>query len=104
MPRPRTPGAHSSSCLADLTEHNHNVLFELAMRIAEDRPVLLVRAKGTGRIFDRRSPAPHGGVQPERLAATVAEDLPALVAHIKASWDNRESAETYRGILIRRGE
>jgi hypothetical protein len=38
--------------LADLTEHNPNVLFELGMRMAEDRPVALVRAKGTGAIFD----------------------------------------------------
>ena len=38
--------------LADLTEHNPNVLFELGMRIAENKPVVLVRATGTGRIFD----------------------------------------------------
>ncbi len=38
--------------LADLTEHNPNVLFELGMRINEDKPVALVRAKGTGPIFD----------------------------------------------------
>lgn len=38
--------------LCDLTEHNPNVLFELGMRMAEDLPVVLVRAKGTGAIFD----------------------------------------------------
>ncbi len=38
--------------LADVTEHNPNVLFELGFRIAEDKPVVLVRAQGTGRIFD----------------------------------------------------
>lgn len=38
--------------LADLTEHNPNVLFELGMRMATDLPVVLVRAKGTGAIFD----------------------------------------------------
>jgi hypothetical protein len=38
--------------LADLTEHNPNVLFELGMRIHADLPVVLVRARGTGAIFD----------------------------------------------------
>jgi hypothetical protein len=38
--------------LADLTEHNPNVLFELGMRMHLDKPVALVRAKGTGRVFD----------------------------------------------------
>lgn len=35
--------------LADLTEHYPNVLFELGMRMHLDKPVALVRAKGTGR-------------------------------------------------------
>ena len=38
--------------IADLTDHNPNVLFELGLRIAEDKPVVLVKASGTGRIFD----------------------------------------------------
>jgi hypothetical protein len=38
--------------LADLTEHNPNVLFELGLRIMAKRPIALVRAKGTGPIFD----------------------------------------------------
>jgi hypothetical protein len=38
--------------IVDLTEHNPNVLFELGMRIAFDKPVCLIRAKGTAPIFD----------------------------------------------------
>ena len=38
--------------IADLTEHNPNVLFELGMRIAFDKPVALIRAEGTLPIFD----------------------------------------------------
>jgi hypothetical protein len=37
--------------IADLTEHNPNVLFELGMRMREDKPVALIKATGTGRIF-----------------------------------------------------
>ena len=33
--------------IADLTEHNPNVLFELGMRLAEDKPVVLIKALGT---------------------------------------------------------
>ncbi|MHA4871245.1 hypothetical protein ACXZ1M_26505 [Duganella sp. PWIR1] len=38
--------------VADLTDHNPNVLFELGMRMAFDKPVALIRAEGTGQIFD----------------------------------------------------
>ena len=38
--------------IVDLTEHNPNVLFELGMRIAFNKPVCLIRAKGTPAIFD----------------------------------------------------
>jgi hypothetical protein len=32
--------------LCDLTEHNPNVLFELGLRIREEKPVVLVKARG----------------------------------------------------------
>ncbi|WP_375784976.1 hypothetical protein ACE10Z_36140 [Bradyrhizobium sp. Pha-3] len=32
--------------VADLTENNPNVLFELGLRIAEDKPIALIRSKG----------------------------------------------------------
>ena len=34
--------------VADLTDHNPNVLFELGIRIAKELPVALIRAAGTG--------------------------------------------------------
>jgi hypothetical protein len=37
--------------IADLTEHNPNVMFELGMRMAEDKPVVLIKAQGTGPLF-----------------------------------------------------
>ncbi len=85
--------------LADLTEHNPNVLFELGMRIAENKPVVLVRATGTGRIFDVDHVLRFQEYSPNLWPSTVAHDQPLLQAHIKAGWENRESAETYRNIL-----
>jgi hypothetical protein len=33
--------------IADLTDHNPNVLFELGLRMAFDKPIALIRARGT---------------------------------------------------------
>lgn len=85
--------------LADLTEHNPNVLFELGMRMANDQPVVLVRAKGTGRIFDVDNMLRVEEYSPNLWPSTVALDVPQLEAHIRAAWDNRESVDTYMGIL-----
>ena len=38
--------------VADLTDHNPNVLFELGIRLAKEKPVVLIKAKDTGPIFD----------------------------------------------------
>src|SRR5450759_2211376 len=38
--------------IADLTDHNPNVLFELGLRMAVEKPVALVKAAGTGKVFD----------------------------------------------------
>jgi hypothetical protein len=85
--------------LADLTEHNPNVLFELGMRMAEDRPVALVRAKGTGAIFDVDNMLRVESYNPNLWPSTVSKDVPRLTEHIKATWDNRDTAPTYLGIL-----
>ena len=85
--------------LADLTEHNPNVLFELGMRMAEDLPVALVRAKGTGPIFDVDNMLRVEDYNPNLWASTVGRDVPRITDHVKATWDNRESAPTYMGIL-----
>jgi hypothetical protein len=89
--------------LADLTEHNPNVLFELGMRMHEDKPVALVRAKGTGPIFDVDNMLRVEEYSPNLWTSTVERDLPRLRDHIKATWDNRETALTFMGILRRGG-
>ncbi|MFD5720186.1 hypothetical protein [Streptomyces sp. NPDC127036] len=85
--------------LADLTEHNPNVLFELGMRMAEDRPVVLVRAKGTGPIFDVDNMLRVEEYNPNLWTSTVAKDVPKIQAHIIAAWENRDTAQTFLKIL-----
>lgn len=85
--------------LADLTEHNPNVLFELGMRMAADLPVVLVRARGTGAIFDVDNMLRVEEYSPNLWPSTVDADVPRLQSHIQAAWDNRDSADTYLRLL-----
>jgi hypothetical protein len=89
--------------LADLTEHNPNVLFELGMRMHEDRPVALVRAKGTRPIFDVDNMLRVADYNPNLWSSTVEKDIPTLRDHIKAAWENKDSADTFMKILRRDG-
>ena len=87
--------------LADLTEHNPNVLFELGMRMCEDKPVALVKAKGTGRIFDVDNMLRVLEYNPNLWPTTVSKDLSKITDHIKAAWDRRDTGDTYMKILRR---
>jgi len=87
--------------LADLTEHNPNVLFELGVRVHEDKPVALVRAQGTGPIFDVDNMLRVEDYNPNLWTSTVKNDVPRIRDHIKATWDNKDSAETLMQILLR---
>jgi hypothetical protein len=90
--------------IADLTDHNPNVLFELGMRMAEDKPVALIKATGTGRIFDVDNMLRVFEYSSNLWQSTVEKDLPALTDHIKAAWDTRGSDQTYMKILRRAGK
>ena len=85
--------------IADLTEHNPNVLFELGMRMAFDKPVALIRAKGTGKIFDVDNMLRVYEYDPNLWTTTVERDLPKITEHVEATWKNRESVQTYLKIL-----
>jgi hypothetical protein len=85
--------------LADLTEHNPNVLFELGMRMREDKPVALVRAKGTGQIFDVDNVLRVEDYNPNVWPSTVENDVPRIASHIRATWENRETVQTFMKIL-----
>jgi nucleoside 2-deoxyribosyltransferase len=87
--------------LADLTEHNPNVLFELGVRVKEDKPVVLVKAQGTGPIFDVDNMLRVETYNPNLWASTVETDVPRISDHIRATWDNRDTSETLMQILLR---
>jgi hypothetical protein len=85
--------------IADLTEHNPNVMFELGLRMAADRPVAIIRARGTGPVFDVDNMLRVYDYDPNLWPSTVERDLPKLIGHIQATWNSRESERTYMKIL-----
>ena len=80
--------------IADLTDHNPNVLFELGVRIAEDKPVVLVKASGTGRIFDVDNMMRVYEYSANLWQSTVEKDLAEITEHIKAAWEKRGSDQS----------
>ncbi len=85
--------------IADLTEHNPNVMFELGMRMAADKPVVLIKALGTGPLFDVDNMLRVFEYSPNLWQTTIEKDLPALRDFIKGAWENRQSDKTYVKIL-----
>jgi hypothetical protein len=85
--------------IADLTEHNPNVLFELGMRMAEDKPVVLIKAQGTGPLFDIDNMLRVYEYSPNLWQTTIEKDQPLLRDFIKGAWENRASDKTYMKIL-----
>jgi nucleoside 2-deoxyribosyltransferase len=87
--------------IADLTDHNPNVLFELGLRMAGDKPVALIKAVGTGRVFDVDNMLRVHEYQPHLWRSTVESDIPELVKHFKAAWENRGTDVSYMKLLRR---
>ncbi|MCP3721311.1 hypothetical protein [Paraburkholderia sp. CNPSo 3281] len=85
--------------IVDLTEHNPNVLFELGMRIAFDKPVCLIRAKGTAPIFDIDHMLRVYDYNPSMWPSTLETDIPALSNHIAETWKQRDADRSYLKIL-----
>jgi nucleoside 2-deoxyribosyltransferase len=86
--------------IADITDHNPNVMFELGIRMAREKPVQLIRADGTPRIFDVDNMLRVYTYSPNLWATTVERDRPRLADHIKATWDNRTVNRSYMQILV----
>jgi len=85
--------------IADLTEHNPNVMFELGVRMAEDKPVVLIKAQGTGPLFDVDNMLRVFEYSPNLWQTTIEKDYPNLRDFIKGAWDNRASEKSYMKIL-----
>jgi hypothetical protein len=70
--------------LCDLSSHNPNVLFELGLRLAFEKPVLLVRDSITQDLFDI-APLRFTGYRQARLYHEVLEDQETIAAALKAT-------------------
>ena len=89
--------------VADLTDHNPNVLFELGIRLAKELPVALIKAEGTGPVFDVDNMMRVAPYSPHLWSTTIKVDVPKLHEHIKAAWDNRTRGRSYMKILTGQG-
>jgi len=85
--------------IADLTEHNPNVMFELGVRMAEGKPVVLIKAQGTGPLFDVDNMLRVFEYNPNLWQTTIEKDFPNLRDFMKGAWDNRASDKSYIKIL-----
>ncbi|MBI1345135.1 hypothetical protein GC163_02485 [bacterium] len=85
--------------IADLTDHNPNVLFELGIRIALDKPVLLIRAMGTPPIFDVDHMMRVFEYDPRLWKSTIDGDITGLSEHVKGGWENRDKNISYMRLL-----
>jgi len=89
--------------IADLTDHNPNVLFELGLRFGSATgPTALVKTSDTGRLFDVDNMLRVYEYRESLWKSTLEIDIPNMEEHFRATWQNRESNETYMNILRRR--
>ena len=91
---------HADLVIADLTEHNPNVLFELGIRIAQKKPVALIKSSGTGRIFDVDNMIRVFEYQSTLWKSSIDADLPGLTDHIRGTWEKRDSTTPYMNIIL----
>jgi hypothetical protein len=85
--------------IADLTDHNPNVLFELGIRLAKDKPVVLIKSKDTGPIFDVDNMMRVYPYDQNLWTTTVEADVKGLTERINGTWENRTTAVSYMQIL-----
>lgn len=85
--------------IADLTDHNPNVLFELGFRMAQEKPVAIIKTGDTGGIFDVDNMLRVFEYSQNLWASTLKQDVPRLEGHLRATWDGRETNRSYISIL-----
>jgi nucleoside 2-deoxyribosyltransferase len=90
---------HAELVIADLTDHNPNVLFELGIRLAKEKPVVLIKSKDTGPIFDVDNMMRVYPYDQNLWSTTVEADVKGLTERINGTWENRETAVSYMQIL-----
>lgn len=85
--------------VADLTDHNPNVLFELGVRMAQEKPVAIIKTFDTGGIFDVDNLLRVFEYSSNLWTSTVKTDVPRLEGHIRATWEARDTNRSYISIL-----
>jgi hypothetical protein len=85
--------------IVDLTEHNPNVLFELGLRIAFEKPIALIRAAGTAPIFDVDAMLRVADYNPVLWKSTLEQDIQNLTSHIRGAWESRDNPQTWLKLL-----
>lgn len=85
--------------LADLTDHNPNVLFELGLRMPENKPVAIIKSDDTGRIFDVDNLLRVWEYDANLWPSSIAKNIPDLAEHLKATWAARANGRSYIDIL-----
>lgn len=84
--------------VCDLSSRNPNVLFELALRQAFDKPVCLIQEVGTPAIFDI-SPFRYIEYRRERVYHEVLEDQTKISDSIKATFNEHTSGKGINSII-----
>jgi hypothetical protein len=84
--------------ICDLSARNPNVLFELALRQAFDKPVALIREVGTPEIFDI-SPFRYTEYRKERTYHEVLEDQKAIAATVRETFESHSKGQGINSIV-----
>ena len=84
--------------VCDLSSHNPNCLFELALRHAFDKPIALIQETGTAPIFDI-APLRHQDYRPALLYREVPEDQERVAGLIKATYETHGSGKDVNSIV-----
>lgn len=84
--------------VCDLSNRNPNVLFELALRQAFDKPVALIQEVGTPPIFDI-SPLRYTEYRKERIYHEVLEDQNSIGASIKETFTAHGTGKSINSIV-----
>ena len=88
----------SPMAVCDLSNRNPNVLFELGLRQAFDKPTVLVQECGTPKIFDI-SPLRYTEYRKELKYREVLEDQKSLEIAIKATKEATEKGEGVNSLI-----
>lgn len=88
----------SPMCLCDLSTRNPNVLFELALRQAFDKPVTLIQETGTKPIFDI-APLRYTEYRKERIYHEVIEDQEKICDSVRETFESHQKGKGINSIV-----